>query len=204
MIRKILLPLLVIATVGLYGCQEYGKVEQGITVNFDKAAKKVTILKDVTGDTVKPVYTNIPAITVALPVDPQETGADPKAGLCIALDADAKIITMYNPQTDKLEAIPFEIVDQHKGVDVNKKHVLVFDTATNKPREFPVINEAERTMTIYSKKQQLLVTIKVAESDFARYQAKDWTFGDEVRYYYKDPAQALRFMNITKTDIFKR
>jgi hypothetical protein len=30
-----------------------------------------------------------------------------------------------------------------------------------------------------------------------------WRTGDEVRYYYKDPGQALRMMNITKTDIHK-
>ena len=28
-----------------------------------------------------------------------------------------------------------------------------------------------------------------------------WKPGDEVRYYYKDPARALRFMNVSKTDV---
>ncbi len=27
--------------------------------------------------------------------------------------------------------------------------------------------------------------------------------GDEIRYYYKDPGQALRLMNVTKTDLTK-
>jgi hypothetical protein len=30
-----------------------------------------------------------------------------------------------------------------------------------------------------------------------------WKIGDEVRYYYKDPAQALRLMNVTRTDLNK-
>ncbi|MFB3826910.1 MAG: DUF4881 domain-containing protein [Bryobacteraceae bacterium] len=33
--------------------------------------------------------------------------------------------------------------------------------------------------------------------------AVSWKFGDEVRYYYKDPGQALRLMNVTKTDLTK-
>jgi len=31
-----------------------------------------------------------------------------------------------------------------------------------------------------------------------------WDAGDEVRIYYKEAGKALRFMNISKTDIFKK
>jgi hypothetical protein len=31
--------------------------------------------------------------------------------------------------------------------------------------------------------------------------ADTWRAGDVVRYYYKDPAQALRLMNVTRTDL---
>lgn len=31
--------------------------------------------------------------------------------------------------------------------------------------------------------------------------AATWKFGDEIRYYYKDPGQALRMMNVTRTDL---
>ena len=33
--------------------------------------------------------------------------------------------------------------------------------------------------------------------------ADTWQGGDVVRDYYKNPAQALRLMNVTKTDLSK-
>jgi hypothetical protein len=33
--------------------------------------------------------------------------------------------------------------------------------------------------------------------------AGTWRAGDVVRYYYKDPARALRLMNVTATDLAK-
>jgi hypothetical protein len=33
--------------------------------------------------------------------------------------------------------------------------------------------------------------------------ADTWKTGDEIRYYFRDPAQALRMMNVTRTDLNK-
>ncbi len=45
-------------------------------------------------------------------------------------------------------------------------------------------------------------TFEVQES-YRALPAGTWKFGDEIRYYYKDPGQALRLMNVTKTDLTK-
>ena len=204
MIRKILLPILAMACLSLTACSnDFGKVEQGRTVDYDKDKKVVTFVKDTAVGGAPALY-EVPAVVYNMPVDPSETGTPPKAGLRIKLDTEKKIITMYNLSTKAFDMIPFELVDEHKGVDVSKRHVLVYDPATDKPRVFPVVNADEKKVTIYSKRQQLLSTIKLADADFSRYNAADWDSGDEVRIYFKEEGKILRFMNVTRTDIFKR
>ena len=101
-------------------------------------------------------------------------------------------------------------MNNDRDVSVRKRHPLVWDSNTGKAREFPQINEAEQTITIYSRRQEMLSTIKLAPEDFAKYQAKDWDAGDEVRIYFKEgpkdgkPGKSLRFMNVTRTDFSKR
>ena len=51
--------------------------------------------------------------------------------------------------------------------------------------------------------KELLVTFSVPE-EYLALPANTWEAGDEVRIYYKEPGKAARFMNITKTDIFKK
>ena len=65
--RKILLPLLVLMGLSLAGCGEYGQVEQGRTVGFDKEAATVTIIKDNGIDDKNPQYTVLPPIPSSCP-----------------------------------------------------------------------------------------------------------------------------------------
>jgi len=205
MVRKILPPLLVLAGLMLAGCGEYGKVEQGRTVAFDKEKALVTIIVDNNLDSKKPPnYMTLPPHVYALPTDPQERGADPTPSLRMNLDVEKKIITMYNPQTKAFEDLPFEVVADHKDVDLRRRHPLVWDAATGKAIQFPRIDAANKTIEIYSRRQMRLTSIKLSEADFAKYKEKEWDAGDEVRIYYKEPGKSLRFMNITKTDISRR
>jgi hypothetical protein len=49
----------------------------------------------------------------------------------------------------------------------------------------------------------MLCTFSVPDNYFS-YPASTWDAGDEVRLTYKTPGQALRFMNVSKTDIYKK
>ena len=204
MVRKILPTLLALASLSLAACGDYGQVEQGRVVAYDAEKKIVSFIKDAGTDDKNPQYTVLPVMTFAMPTDPAEMGAPPAAGLRVKLDLDKKIITMYSLKTKEFDELPFEVVAKHEDVDVRKQHPLVFDTATNKARPFPVVNADEKTVTIYSRRQKMLCTIKLADAAFAKYGPKDWEAGDEVRVYYKEPGKALRFMNVTRTDFTKR
>lgn len=204
MVRKILFPLLVLAGLTLAGCGEYGQVEQGRTVAFDKDAGTVTIIKDSGIDDKHPQYTVLPPHTFQLPTDPAERGADPAVGLRVNLDATGNIITMYNPKTQQFDKLPFTMVQKEENVNVRRQHPLVYDAATKKARSFPVVDAEKRTVTIYSGRQQLYTVIKLSDEDFAKYSEKDWAAGDDVRIYYKELGKALRFMNVSKTDITRR
>jgi hypothetical protein len=206
MARKILPMLLVLLGLSLAGCGEYGQVEQGRVVKYDKTTKPATawIIKDNGLVEGKPEYTVVPAHSFVIPVDPAEMGQEPHAALRVNLDVDKKIITMYNFDKGDFDKIPFELVERHDGVNPRRQHPLVWDPETRKERRFPVIKPEERSLTIFSRRQQMLVTLKLSEEDFGRYKAEDWDAGDEVRIYYKEPGKSLRFMNVTRTDITRR
>lgn len=212
MARKILPLLLVLISLSLAACGEYGKVEQGRTVAYDKTSNPPTvwIIQDSGIEDGNPHYDVLPAHPFLTPADPNEMGAEPKVGLRVKLDVEKKQIIMYNPETKSFDTLPFELVESHDKVSVRRQHPLVYDASTKKERPFPVINKEERTVTIYSRRQELLSTIRLGEAAFEKYRDGDWDAGDEVRIYYKEgpqdgkPGKSLRFMNVTKTDFTKR
>ena len=202
MVRKILPLLLMIVGLSLAGCGEYGKVEQGRTVAFDetKTPATVWIIQDSGIEDGNPHYDVLPAHPFVLPDDPAEIGAKPFAALRVKLDVEGKVITMYNAAEKQFDKLPFEVVKDDKGVSARKRHPLVWDATTRREKKFPEINEAENTITIFSRRQERLTTIKLSHEDFGKYKGDEWDAGDEVRVYYKEQGKALRFMNITKTD----
>lgn len=206
MARKILPMLLVLIGLSLAACGEYGKVEQGRTVGFDKTTTPPTvwIIQDSGIEDRNPHYTVLPAHAFQLPTEPGETGALPFVGKRVRLDFETKEIIMYNKDTKQFDHLVFELIEKHDGVSVRRQHPLVYDANTGKARPFPVINAADSTVTIYSGRQETLSTIKLNPEDFAKYSGDDWDAGDEVRIYYKEAGKALRFMNLTKTDFNKR
>ena len=56
----------------------------------------------------------------------------------------------------------------------------------------PWLYDAERTLITFRAPDELLSL-----------PADTWRSGDVIRYYYKQPDQALRLMNVTKTDLNK-
>jgi hypothetical protein len=184
--------------VGL-GCGELGKVDQGRVINFDKTKWTVTLIRDKKGDTQNPDYSHLPPMTFTLPSEPSEMGPDPKPGLRLKLDTKNMEIVIFEPATQNFKTIKYTLIDQKEKVD--KENPSLLDNG--KPVKFPVINREKKTITIYSKRQQILTTFTVPEEYFAL-PDQTWDAGDEVRIYYKEEGKARRFMNITKTDIFKK
>ena len=192
-IRFLLVTLVMALTLGLAGCN-FGDVDQGRTVAFDKKAGVVTIVQDVKHDQLNPDYSGA-TVTYKVPVDPAEMGPEPVAGGRLKLDVDKKEITIFHPESKKVQVLPIEILDVQKNL--GRDHPLV------KGKAFPIVDKDKGTITEYSARQRLLATFKVPAGS-ENLPPATWEAGNEVRVYFKQPGQSLRFMNISKTNIYKR
>jgi hypothetical protein len=180
--------------LGGLGCGELGKVDQGRVIAFDNAKSTVTFIEDIKHDTANPDYSGAPK-TFSLPTDPGERGEDPKPGLRMKLDTKTREIVIYDAASKSMKKITYTLIDQKENVGKNSP--LVVD------KKFPIVDKDKKAVTVYSGRQRLLVTFSVPEEYFAL-PDNTWEAGDEVRVYYKEAGKALRFMNITRTDIFKK
>jgi len=188
--------LLVCAILLLFfGCGEMGKVDQGRVVAVDKAKDSITFIRDVKADPGKPDYSQLPPVTYLLPKDPKETGPEPKVGKRMNLDTKGRTITLYDPATQSFKKIDYTLIDEKDGVAKDSPLVA--------GKKFPEVDRVKKAITIYSGRQKILVTFSVPDEYFAL-PDDTWEAGDEVRVYYKEPGKALRYMNISKTDIFKK
>jgi len=180
--------------LGAFGCGEMGKVDQGRVIAFDKDKETVTFIQDIKRDPAHPDYSGAPHV-YSLPKEPTEMGADPKAGLRMKLDTKNREIVIYDPATKGMKKITYTLIDQKEGV--GKSSPLVVE------KKFPIVDKDKKAITVYSGRQKLLVTFSVPD-EYLAMPPDTWEAGDEVRVYYKEAGKALRFMNITKTDIFKK
>lgn len=186
----VILPLLL-----AHGCGEMGKVDQGRVIEFDKAKGTVILIRDMKGDSKNPDYSHLPPFVYQIPKDPAEMGPEPKAGLRMKLDAKAKQIIIFDPASQNFKKIDYTLIDQKEEVDGDNPLV--------KDKKFPLVEKEKKAITIYSKRQKLLITFGVPDEYFAL-PAGAWDAGDEVRIYYKESGKAQRLMNITKTNIYKK
>lgn len=203
MMRKILLTMAttIFLPIFLFGCTEFGTVDQGRAIEFDKEKGLVTVIRDVKHDAKNPDYSFLPPVTYQKPVDLQEMGADPKAGYRLKLDTKKKQIVIFDKAVQNFKTIDYIPVDEQENID--RKHPLVYDNATERAKKFPMVDTDKNQITIYSPRQKILVTISVPAEYFAL-PDYTWDSGDEVRIYSKEQGKALRLMNISTTDIFKK
>lgn len=187
--------LVALPLVFLFGCAEEGKVDQGRVVAFDKDKQLVTIIRDKKIDTLNPDYSYLPPLSYTLPSDPMETGPLPKVGARMKLDAEKNQIVVFDAKTQNFKTIDFKPIEKKTGVEK--------DDALVKGKKFPVVDKQKKTVTIYSSRQKILETFGLSD-EFFELPDSTWDAGDEVRIYYKQDGKALRFMNITQTDIFKK
>jgi hypothetical protein len=196
-----LVGLMLGSLLSAYGCGDLGKVDQGRAIQFDNTKGTVTIIRDKKADPQNPDYSYLPPMTYALPADPKEMGPDPKVGLRMKLDTKNKQIIIFDQATQSFKTIIYTLIDQKENID--KDDPLVYDKAKDKAITFPVVDRAKKTITLYSKRQKIMTTFTVPD-EYLALPDNTWDSGDEVRIYYKEEGKARRFMNITKTDIFKK
>jgi hypothetical protein len=205
MIKKCMLIVLVFvcSLIFIAGCnKDFGKVDQGRVIEFDKEKRTVTFIRDVKADPGNPDYSHLPPLTYEMPKDINEIlGAEPKAGYRMKLDTNKKQVIIYDAAAKNFKAIDYKLIEQKDLVD--KDSPLVFDQVAKKEKQFPIVDMEKRTITIYSKRQKILSTFTVPDEYFTL-PDKVWEAGDEVRVYYKEDGKALRFMNISKTDTLKK
>ena len=70
--RTILGLTIALLTLGVVGCDEYGKVDQGRVIDFDKDKQTATIIQDKAMDARNPDYSVMPPHTYTMPSDPAE------------------------------------------------------------------------------------------------------------------------------------
>ncbi len=188
-IGLIIFPLLIVIA-----CGEEEKSDQGRVIAFDKAKRTITLIRD--KDFLQ--YPNNRAmlpVTYDLPQDIIGIKPELKVGLRMKLDSANNQIIIYDPIDRNFKTIPYTLLDKKEGVLLDNS--LVFDTNTNKPKKFPIIDRERKLITVYSRRQQILATFSLPQKffDLPEY---TWNAGDEVRIYYKKEGKALSLTNITK------
>ena len=198
--RVYLLTIILLPLVCLTGCFEKGQVDQGRVVAFDKDKHTAVIIRDKSNDSQNPDYSYLPPLSYSLPTEHLDMGPDPKVGGRMKLDVEKSQIVIFNPAIQNFETIKINILDKKENIE--KQDPLVYDVEKKSAKKLPSVDKEKGTVTIYSGRQKLLVTFSVPEPYLAMPE-NTWDSGDEARIYYKEAGKAIRFMNITKTDIFK-
>ena len=196
-IRNLMLMLAMAFSVALLtGCNFDGGVEQGRCVAFDATAKTLTIVVDVTHDQFNPHYSG-GTHTFKLPVESKDMGPSPSVGGRLMIDLVKNTVLIYDQKTSSVRELAVQFTDVEKNVGSNHPKV--------KGKTFPIIDKDQQTVTVYSGRQKSLITFKIP-AEAQDYPAYVWTAGDEMRIAYRnaDKAQAMRIMNVTKTNIFKK
>lgn len=184
-----------VCLLGLAAC-DFGVVDQGRTVAVDPDAATVTIVRDIKHDQLNPEYTGA-IVTYKMPAEPHECGPAPEAGGRLKVDVPNSKVIIYHPESKSLETVSVKIVDIQRHIA--KDNPLVKD------KTFPVVDRATRSVTVYRAPHKMLLTFVYPE-ELADLPDVTWKSGDDVRVYYKENVahQALRFMNISKTNIYKK
>ncbi|MCS7203660.1 MAG: DUF4881 domain-containing protein [Thermodesulfovibrio sp.] len=192
----------IILLVGFHP-KEFGTVVQGRTIDYDPEKMIVTVILDAKQDAKKPDYSILPPAKFKLPEQVYMRGPEPRAGKRAKLDLEKNEIVIFDDATQNFLKIPIKVVEKKEGV--RRDDPLVKD------KKFPIIDKEKSTITLYSARLRVLSTIEVPREHIDR-PPKTWDAGDEVRIYYHPKecdaqtgiCKAHKFMNITRTDIFKK
>ncbi len=185
--------LVLLPVVFLLACS-FGRVSQGRVVAYDQANGTATIIQEASEAQSGQAKYVLPPVTVKIPANPQEMGPAPAGGNLLSFNSRARQLIVFEPASRTLRTISYTPVSVQTSVFADDPRVAKV--------KFTIIHRQDKTITLYSAHERTLVTFTVAD-EFLALPDETWKAGDEVRYYYKEPGQALRFMNVTKTDVRK-
>lgn len=159
----------------------YGRV-----VAYDKGEKKITFIQDALNwsNPNRPEFTVLPPKEATLAEDPGDMA--PKAGGRLRIDYEAKEIIIYNAATKAIDTLPVEIVNIAKDVEP--------DNALVAGKNFPVVDKEKSEITIYSKRQKSVATVKVP-ADSMSLPENTWDDGHNVKLN----EDGTGFVNLSKS-----
>ena len=176
-----------------FGCN-LGRVGQGRVVEYDKARGVMSVvLESENPRPGEPQYA-LPVREVRIPEKAGEMGPVPDAGKLLLHSAKTREIVFFDRTSQSLRTVHYTPLSESTAVTGSDERVA--------KKELPLIDRQNKTLTLYSQSERILVTLALTDADLAL-PDDTWKAGDEVRYYYKQPGQALRMMNVTKTDLAK-
>jgi hypothetical protein len=172
----------------LVSCGGFGRVEQGVAIDYDATAGVVTLILESAPGAGR--YDVLPPVKVRIPDDPRQMGPAPAAGKLLRFDG--RELAFFNAAEQRIETISCELVERTGNVYPDDPRLA--------QQELPAIDRVRGTVRLYSPKTREILTIAVPPRYLAL-PAETWRFGDEVRYYFKTPGQALRMMNVSRTKL---
>lgn len=191
--RNFFIMLVLVLSFALAACDFNGGVEQGRCVAYDGNNQSLTLVEDTSLDQHNPHYSG-KVFTFKLPQDARDMGPAPEAGGLLQVEPEKNQVLVYNAETKSIQELPMqmEVVNNVGSKD-----------ARLKGKTFPIIDQAQGTITIYSPRLEALITFKASPEELALPEYT-WRLGDEVRVAYRNDnkAQAIRVMNVSKTSIF--
>src|SRR5271157_4276341 len=124
------------AAIAATGCGEYGKVEQGRVITYNKQSHQVTLILDSTaGQAAKPAYDALPPVVVKSPEDPDEMGPVPQAGKLLRVELTNREIVVFDAAANQLRSIHYTPLEERHNVA--------------RGAGLPAIDKAKQTITVY-------------------------------------------------------
>lgn len=181
-------------------CQDKPKESfiQGRVIDYDPNMNQIKIIRDANNDISKPDYNTLPLLTFELAKDIIPKGSEPTDGYRINTNAEAGVITVYDPQNNIFKDLKITIVQ--KIMNVQRDDPLVFDKVTKEPVKFPIIEKGQNTITLYSQRQKIFLKFKVDEKLF-ELPEKAWRAGDDIKISVQDNKKVIKYTNLTKSDL---
>jgi hypothetical protein len=192
---KSLVTLAAVAVLGFAaGCANSGKVDQGRAIAYDKQKGVVTLILDSAPKSDQAKYDVLPPVAVTLPRDLNEMGPAPEAGRLLSFDTKKRTVVFFDQASGTIKTVSYVPVEERNDVSRDDPRVA--------KAKLPMVDRQKKTVTIYSRRKKILLTFAVPD-EYLALPDDTWKSGDEIRYYYKQPGQALRLMNVSKTDLSK-
>jgi hypothetical protein len=172
----------------LIGCGSFGHVNQGQVVEYQRSHGLITLISDSNyRDPSHPRFDVLPPVTIRVPRDPREMGPAPEPGRLLLLDCAHGRAVIFDSRSQEFRTLACAPISDRPAAGGSG---------------FPVVDRERGIVSAYSPYDRRVITFSVP-AEFRDLPDVTWKFGDEVRYYYKNPLQALRLMNVSKTDFTK-